>query len=71
MEKIICNACGKEILFKNEIAQEDYLHIVKRWGYFSKRDGETDEIILCEKCYKNWIDSLKIKTKTVNTVEMI
>jgi len=53
MKKIICNSCGKEIKMENGIVQEDYLSIRKEWGYFSRKDGEIHQLILCENCYDN------------------
>jgi len=60
VEKIICNKCGKEILVKNGISEEDVLSIQKRWGYFSDKDNEVHEIDLCEECYDKWIATFAI-----------
>ena len=60
VEKIICNKCGKEILVKNGISEEDVLSIQKRWGYFSNKDNEVHEIDLCEECYDKWIATFAI-----------
>ena len=29
---------------------EDYLHVKKEWGYFSKNDGKVWEFNICEEC---------------------
>lgn len=58
--KIICNKCGKEILVKNGIMEEDVLSVEKRWGYFSNKDNEVHQIDLCEECYDKWIESFLI-----------
>ena len=50
MEYVVCNRCGKQIKVEKGIAKEDYLHVRKDWGYFSNKDGFTQEFILCEKC---------------------
>lgn len=55
IKKIVCNKCGKEILIKNEIPQEDYLSVDKRWGYFSNKDGQSDSFDLCEECYDSFV----------------
>lgn len=54
LETVICDCCGKEIAVKNGMATEDFLHIHKEWGYFSQRDGETDEFDICEDCFSAW-----------------
>lgn len=60
VEKIICNKCGKEILVKNGIAEEDTLSVQKRWGYFSNKDNIVHEFDLCEECYDKWIKTFVI-----------
>ena len=60
VEKIICNKCGKEILVKNGISEEDMLSVQKRWGYFSNKDNEVHEFDLCEECYDKWIATFTI-----------
>lgn len=60
VEKIICNRCGKEIIVKNGIAEEDVLSVQKRWGYFSNKDNEVHEFDLCEACYDQWIATFSI-----------
>lgn len=61
LEKIICNKCGKEIEVIQGIAQEDYLAVKKRWGYFSDKDNQEDEFDLCEDCYDELVASFKIR----------
>jgi DNA-directed RNA polymerase subunit RPC12/RpoP len=60
LEKIICNKCGKEILFQGEVAQGDVLSVEKRWGYFSDRDNEVHRFDLCESCYNELIATFQI-----------
>ena len=61
LEKIICNKCGREIEVIQGIAQEDYLAVKKRWGYFSNKDNREDEFDLCEDCYDELVASFKFK----------
>ncbi len=63
VEKIICNKCGKEILVKNGMPEEDVLSVQKRWGYFSKKDNEVHEFDLCEDCYDEWIKTFSISAE--------
>lgn len=60
VEKIICNKCGKEILVKNGMPEEDVLSVQKRWGYFSGKDNEVHEFDLCEACYDEWLSTFAI-----------
>lgn len=60
VEKIICNKCGKEILVKNGVSEEDVLSVQKRWGYFSKKDNDVHEFDLCEECYDKWVATFSI-----------
>ena len=61
LDKIICNKCGKEIEVIRGVAQEDYLTVEKRWGYFSNKDNQEDVFDLCEDCYDELVASFKIK----------
>jgi len=68
---IICNCCGKEIIFRNEIPTEEFLHIHKTWGYFSGKDGKRQEMDICESCMDQWISQFKIPVKTTEVTELI
>lgn len=61
IEKIICNKCGKEILVRGGVPQEDVLEVRKRWGYHSRKDNQLDCFDLCEDCYDELIRSFRIK----------
>ena len=61
LDKIICNKCGKEIEVIRGVAQEDYLGVEKRWGYFSNKDNQEDAFDLCEDCYDELVASFKIR----------
>ena len=61
IEKIICNKCGKEILVRQGVPQEDVLEVEKRWGYFSRKDNQVDQFDLCEDCYDAFVRSFRIK----------
>ena len=61
LDKIICNKCGKEIKVIQGVAQEDFLEVNKRWGYFSNKDNQEDVFDLCEDCYDEFVASFKFK----------
>lgn len=71
MELIYCNKCGKTIKMRNAIPLEDFIQVTKSWGYFSKKDGRTQEFVLCEDCVE-WLEREFIRPSYVyETVEMI
>ncbi len=63
IERIICNKCGQEIPVKKGIPQEDFLEVEKQWGYFSRKDGQTDRFDLCEKCYDEFVKGFQIQIR--------
>lgn len=71
MEKMVCNCCGKELRVEQGIAKEDYLHIRKEWGYFSKKDGKTQEFIMCEVCVERLAENFIVPADFSDTIEMI
>lgn len=65
-KKMVCNKCKKTINTGFDSNREDYLHVVKDWGYFSKRDMQTHEFVICEECYEellNWFELPVIVTR--------
>ncbi len=71
MGLIYCNKCGKTIKVHKEIPLEDFIQIRKSWGYFSKKDGKTQEFVLCEECVE-WLEGeFNRPSKFYETVEMI
>lgn len=71
MDNIVCNKCGRTLKVKNGIAHEDFIRVCKSWGYFSKRDGRTQEFILCEACVEKLEREFVIPSKEYETTEMI
>ena len=55
--RITCGCCGREIPAYPSRNARDYLEITKKWGYFSKKDGETHHFYLCEDCYDRWLET--------------
>jgi hypothetical protein len=51
LRAIVCNGCGKKMVSEQEVLKEESLTVIKNWGYFSRKDGETHEWDLCEDCY--------------------
>ena len=69
MDVIRCNMCGKELSVRNDILMEDAIIISKKWGCFSKKDGETHRICICEDCYDRLADSFAVPVQRDETAE--
>ena len=57
LSRVVCNGCGREI----PLAEAEYFHGEKTWGYFSGQDGRQDRFDLCEECYEKLIQSFAVK----------
>lgn len=71
MKQSCCNKCGKEIKVINEIPHEDYILVQKQWGYFSKKDGKTQEFVLCEECVERVEQEFILPSAWRDTTEML
>ena len=73
VEKVLCNCCGKEILKTDhtDVALEDYVVIEKSWGYFSKKDGIRQKMIVCESCFDAWTRSFTQPPQEVQERELL
>lgn len=69
--KICCNFCGRELRSEQGILREDALFVKKDWGYFSKKDLELHEFVLCEDCYERLISKFKIPVKIWDKQEIM
>ncbi|MDD6070925.1 MAG: hypothetical protein PUC12_08965 [Clostridiales bacterium] len=71
MEKTKCNRCGRILRMEKTIVCEDFIHIKKEWGYFSKKDGITYEFIICEQCAEAMLGEFVIPVMEYVTTELI
>lgn len=71
MEKTRCNRCGRVLKEDKSIVCEDFIYIKKEWGYFSKKDGVTQEFIICEQCAKDMLEEFVIPVKEYDIRELI
>jgi hypothetical protein len=77
LDRVICDRCGKEIKKISEGGWnpfgephsrfhepgfEDFFQLSQTWGYFSKKDGEMHEAVICEGCYDEVFKDVRIKT---------
>lgn len=68
---VICNCCKKELLVENGILKDECIHISHDFGYFSKKDGETQSFDLCEDCYEKITGKFLIPVETKDRQELI
>ena len=71
MNHLYCNKCGKQLKIENNIPREDFLKIRKEWGFFSRKDGKTEEFLLCENCVEMLTREFIIPVKVEDTVELL
>ena len=65
IDEVICNYCGNKIDTDSLGYRKDYIHIEKRWGYNSEKDGDFTEIDICEKCFDKILNDCKVMPKTI------
>ncbi|MEG1140767.1 MAG: ribosomal protein S18-alanine N-acetyltransferase [Lachnospiraceae bacterium] len=70
-EKIRCQCCGKMARFENGLMKDDFLHIEKEWGYFSKKDGTHHEFNVCEECYDKWVAEFVQSPENEESLELL
>ncbi|BCN29668.1 hypothetical protein [Anaeromicropila herbilytica] len=66
-----CNVCGKQLLYENGIIKEGAFDATIDWGYFSNKDLEIHNFIICEECYGNMIKNFKIPITITNKYEVL
>lgn len=71
MDNIVCNECGKTLKSENGIVREEFVRVCKSWGYFSRKDGKTQEFVICEDCMESLAKKFTIPVKEYETIEMI
>ncbi len=67
----VCNCCGRELLVENGILKEESIECKHTFGYFSGKDGQTEEFDLCEPCYDKIIGKFKIPVKGRTESELL
>lgn len=60
LTKVVCNACGKNLLVENGILKEECIHVDHDFGFFGEKDGESDSFDLCEVCYEKLIAGFSV-----------
>ncbi|MGN0299112.1 MAG: hypothetical protein ACI4C1_08045 [Lachnospiraceae bacterium] len=68
--RIVCNCCGAEYNASHNFVKADFLSVRKTWGYFSSKDGLTQEFDLCEDCFEKITQSWKIPVQEWEETEI-
>ncbi len=71
LEAVICNHCAKKLAVKDGIVREGVLMIDHVWDYFSEKDGEVHHLDLCEECYDQLIQGLRLPVDVEERTELL
>ena len=69
--KVVCNACGKELLVENGILKDECIHVDHDFGFFGAKDGESEKFDLCEACYERLTADFQIPVERQERKELI
>jgi hypothetical protein len=72
--EVLCDSCGLTCCRADRHAQGsecpdhpwhsfETANISAHWGYYSNKDLEEHEVVLCESCYDKMLELMKIKPK--------
>ncbi len=68
---VICNYCKKELPIENGILKAEAIQVKHNFGYFSKKDGQTETFDLCEECYKRITSKFQIPVEKKDITELL
>lgn len=71
LTKVVCNACGKNLLVENGILKEECIHVGHDFGFFGSKDGESDRFDLCEACYEKLIAGFAVPVERRERKELL
>ena len=71
LETVLCNCCGKKLVVADGIVREGSLHVDYTWDFFSEKDGEIHHFDLCETCYDEITDRLRIPVDVEEQTEYL
>ena len=69
--KVVCNACGKELLVENGILKDECIHVDHDFGFFGAKDGESEKFDLCEACYERLTADFQIPVERQARKELL
>lgn len=66
-----CNCCGSSLRVEQGIVKEGCVHFRVPFGFFSQKDGQTQEFDLCEACYDKITAGFVIPATTTERTELL
>ena len=69
--RVVCNCCGRELSVENGIIKEECIHVEHHFGFFGKRDGESQGFDLCEECYQKMTSAFVIPAEVWERQELL
>ena len=69
-DRVYCNSCGRMMQKQGNMYIEEFVHIKKDWGYFSDKDGITQEADICEECLEKWMRTFRIPVESLERKEL-
>lgn len=67
----VCNCCGRKIPVYPSPDARECVEIIKKWGFFSGKDGEIHQFHICESCYDAWIATFAIAPEVTEDTELM
>lgn len=71
LKKVICNGCGRTLTVEDGILKEDIFEGKKIFGFFSKKDGMTEQFDLCEDCYERLTAGFVVPAEENERIELL
>lgn len=71
LTKVVCNACGKNLLVENGILKEECIRVDHDFGFFGSKDGQSDSFDLCEACYEKLIVGFAVPVERRERKELL
>lgn len=56
---IVCDVCGASC--RTPLDDYEYATLTATWGYHSRKDGETENLDLCEDCFDDVVRHLQAR----------
>ena len=69
--KVVCNACGKELLVEYGILKDECIHVDHDFGFFGAKDGESEKFDLCAACYERLTADFQIPVERQERKELL
>ena len=63
ISEVRCNVCGAKIEPDDLGYYPDFLHIEKKWNYFSAKDGKEQNVDICEECWDKIVKTFAINAE--------